>query len=126
MKFPIIAFAFVTINLFHRVQCLLCYESVGNASSIVLCSEKAENRQMCFSTTFGMNGLCARGCSFQLMHHNGYTFSLNCSEETCMKGLGCCCKGDLCNKECLSKATTIRYSSILMALPLLTIFKTLY
>ncbi|KAL3990004.1 hypothetical protein ACH3XW_29920 [Acanthocheilonema viteae] len=78
---------------------------------------------MCFTTKFGAEGLCVRGCSYEILHYGTYEFSLNCSDALCMNGLGCCCKGDLCNSQCLNGATTVRYSTLLALLLSLMMLK---
>ncbi|KAM3727722.1 Activin receptor type-2A [Dirofilaria immitis] len=118
MKFSIIAYTFIIINLFHLAQSLQCYASVGNVSFIKQCIPKDEEREMCFATKFGANGLCVRGCSYEISYYGGYEYSLNCSGPICMANLGCCCKGDLCNDKCFNKATSIRYSPLAI-LPLM-------
>ncbi|VIO89448.1 Uncharacterized protein BM_BM13388 [Brugia malayi] len=78
---------------------------------------------MCFATKFGADGICIRGCSYEIIHYGSYEFSLNCSDAGCMHGLGCCCKGDLCNDQCPNEATTIRYCTLLSVLFGLMIFE---
>ncbi|KAK6113122.1 hypothetical protein QQG55_50370 [Brugia pahangi] len=109
MKFQIISYSLIFANLFHFIQCLQCYESVGKTVSRKVCSPKQEKHEMCFATKFGADGICIRGCSYEIIHYGSYEFSLNCSDAGCMHGLGCCCKGDLCNDQCPNEATTIRY-----------------
>ncbi|EFO16419.1 hypothetical protein LOAG_12089 [Loa loa] len=114
MNFPIIAYLLIIANLLHSVQCLQCYESVGNISFPKICSPKQKEHEMCFASKIGVEGLCVRGCSFETLHYGSYEYSLNCSDAICMKDLGCCCKGNLCNSQCSNEAATIGYCTLLV------------